>query len=83
MVVQVELAGFKSKFLRLLVARLAHNHVEQYPACRIFADHMVSSARERSLAMIKYFSPHLAEGSKAYATTRKYQKAYSEGGKKC
>jgi hypothetical protein len=42
--------------LRLLVARLTHNHVKQYPACGIFADHMISLARERPLAMIaKYF----------------------------
>jgi hypothetical protein len=62
-VVQIKLAGFKSKFLRLLVARLTHNHVEQYPACRIFAHHMVSFARERPLAMIaKYLSPHLIAG---------------------
>jgi hypothetical protein len=59
-VVQVKLAGFKSKFLRLLVARMTHNHVEQYPACLIFADHTVSFARERPLTVIaKYFPAHL------------------------
>ena len=29
--VKVKLVGFKSKFLRLLVAWMAHNHIEQYP----------------------------------------------------
>jgi hypothetical protein len=52
-----------------LVARLTDNHVEQFGACHIFADHMVSFARERPLAMIaKYFSPHLIACSNAYAT---------------
>ena len=58
-VFQIKLACFESKLLRLLVAGPTHDHVEQHPACRIFAHHMVSFARERPLAVIaKYFSPH-------------------------
>jgi hypothetical protein len=54
--------------LRLLVAGMTHNHVQQYPACRVFADHMVSFACKSPLTMIaKSFSAHLDIGSNAHA----------------
>jgi hypothetical protein len=70
-VVQVKLAGFKPKFFRLLVARMTHYHVEQYPAYRIFADYTVSFARKPTLTMIaQSFPAHfVGRSSKVYATT--------------
>jgi hypothetical protein len=49
---QVDFVRFESEFLRFLIARLAHNHVQQYPASLVFADQTVSFAREDSLTMI-------------------------------
>jgi hypothetical protein len=49
--VQVDFARFESKFLRLLVAGMTHDHVEQYPTC-VFADHAKSFARQPPLAVI-------------------------------
>jgi hypothetical protein len=50
--IQVNFARFESEFLRLSIAWLTHNHVQQYPASLVFADQMVSFAREDSLTMI-------------------------------
>ena len=51
-VLQVDFMRFESEFLCFLIARLTHNHVQQYPASLVFADQPVSFARERSLTMI-------------------------------
>jgi hypothetical protein len=51
-ILQANLLGVESKFLRLLAACMTHNHVEQYFASRVLADHTVSFARESALTMI-------------------------------